>query len=281
MRRNTASMGLTLRGFTLVELLVVIAIIAILVSLLLPAVQAAREAARRTQCVNNVKQLGLALHNHHGAHGRFPHGITCGDGTAADQCGRWGWADPQISYLNWLYPYLEETSRFESLGDFMSLPREQWPKEGRAPIPTLSCPSDGMGEMVVKLDVSPPYDWDRPKSNYLAFFSGGVHGELHRIDNLGIGRERLAAFGFNRGARFREILDGTSHTMLMSEYLTGVQSPPDLRGYFFTAQAGGTMLFTPIHSQLFRTRCAGRLGCLLVWTFSEPARTKPSLRPGC
>src|SRR5207253_777998 len=77
-------------GFTLIELLVVIAIIALLIALLLPAVQSAREAARRTQCVNNLKQIGLAMHNYHTANGTFPLGGTVTAGYSPSYSPNWG-----------------------------------------------------------------------------------------------------------------------------------------------------------------------------------------------
>ena len=87
------------RGFTLIELLVVIAIIAVLISLLLPAVQSAREAARRAQCTNNLKQVGLAMHNYESAQGTLPPGVKgC--------C--WG------TWLNFILPYIEGSNLFNS-----------------------------------------------------------------------------------------------------------------------------------------------------------------------
>jgi len=109
------------RGFTLVELLVVIAIIGVLVALLLPAVQAARESARRTQCANNLKQIGLALHGHHDVHRRFPPGYKSyatsnGSGPAAasidpstwDAAPGWGWA-------SFALPFLEQNNASEAI----------------------------------------------------------------------------------------------------------------------------------------------------------------------
>ena len=98
------------RGFTLIELLVVIAIIAVLIALLLPAVQAAREAARRAQCVNNLKQIGLGLHNYHSSVGTFP----MGDAIAYSDPGvqtTWG----TFSGLSMMLPYLEQTPALQRL----------------------------------------------------------------------------------------------------------------------------------------------------------------------
>src|SRR5262245_60347417 len=90
------------RGFTLIELLVVIAIIAVLIALLLPAVQQAREAARRTQCRNNLKQIGLALHNYHDVFSIFPPGNL--------QIGECCNADNEITWAISILPYIEQTN---------------------------------------------------------------------------------------------------------------------------------------------------------------------------
>ncbi|WP_437194079.1 DUF1559 domain-containing protein [Planctomicrobium sp. SH527] len=136
-------------AFTLIELLVVIAIIAILIALLLPAVQQAREAARRSQCKNNLKQFGLALHNYHSTFGMFPIGGT----------GDRDWA-PRVSWQVRVLPYLEQTALYNQLDMDGKLPATSYAasnhlnvarqilnggKELRSiEIPMMTCPSDGL-----------------------------------------------------------------------------------------------------------------------------------------
>ena len=95
------------RGFTLIELLVVIAIIAVLIALLLPAVQQAREAARRSQCKNNLKQLGLALHNYHDVHNTLPYGYWSREGTV-------GVTKNRDSWFQRILPFVDQVALFNS-----------------------------------------------------------------------------------------------------------------------------------------------------------------------
>src|SRR5215831_11282272 len=152
------------RGFTLIELLVVIAIIAVLIALLLPAVQAAREAARRAQCTNNLKQLGLGIHNYHQANNAFPplwgnFGVPAPPNGPSGPAGEWplGWGTA-------ILPYIEQSPLFNSSnysGGAFNVMNQQTVSATR--IQTLICPSEN-----VKLGPWIATTW----TNYHASFGG-------------------------------------------------------------------------------------------------------------
>ncbi len=131
--RNRRHVGRSLRsGFTLIELLVVIAIIAVLIALLVPAVQQAREAARRMQCVNNLKQIGLAMHNFHDVRLRLPNGRLLNRGSQSS------WAQ---SIWTSILPYIDQKNLFDKI----DVTKPMIPDNATAlatPVPMFNCPSD-------------------------------------------------------------------------------------------------------------------------------------------
>jgi prepilin-type N-terminal cleavage/methylation domain-containing protein/prepilin-type processing-associated H-X9-DG protein len=222
----------TLRGFTLVELLVVIAIIGILIALLLPAVQAAREAARRTQCSNNLKQLGLALHNHHALHGRFPIGCQ----GVHPQTAQWNYDPankPCTSFFNYLLPFIEQGAT-DDIYDYTKTVQAQTAEVQeilRRYYTIFHCPSDESQTIDQSIHSG-------RKGNY------GVNwGQSTFITQV----ER-APFFIEYGASIARIRDGTTNTLAMMEMVQppSPASSVDRRGRLWNCE-GGCFQITTLH----------------------------------
>ena len=208
------------RGFTLVELLVVIAIIGILIALLLPAVQAAREAARRSSCTNNLKQIGLALHLYHDVNRSLPPGWIAQHPTSGQPywLGRpgWGWGTR-------LLPFLEQANLSDNLIDYRLPMTDASHAEARSTVvKTFICPSDfGDDTFVLKPGPmpAPSYsasfsDTELAKSNYV-----GVFGTLQMLGVCGSSGDCVGngSVVFQRAFRFRDLRDGLSNTFAIGE----------------------------------------------------------------
>lgn len=199
------------RGFTLIELLVVIAVIAILIAMLVPAVQKVREASARAQCQNNIKQMGIALHNHHDTNKSFPKG--CQDGPTPFGSIRQGWPP-------YLLPYVEQGAA-ASLYDLTQSPfgtsNSATPTSAtNTNLAVWLCPSD-RGVVNVKM----PWGYFS-LGNYMPFFGLRDLGDAFTAP-----LSQRTAMAPNYGARINEITDGTSNTMIMSEYLRSTGGAPN------------------------------------------------------
>ncbi|WP_013628915.1 DUF1559 domain-containing protein [Rubinisphaera brasiliensis] len=217
------------RGFTLIELLVVIAIIAILVALLLPAVQQAREAARRSSCKNNLKQLGLAMHNYHDVHNTLPPGYVDMRGHAGNNWASVGDDDGHWAWSAMLLPYVELSTLYDTLnvGDTpASTAMAQHRDEMQQSHPVFRCPSDAGAPNTHNPSVDPGYAIDvqpgdvnrgLPVTNYVV--SNNIAGRrLYQATNPRVGTTgAVGAFYRDSKTQFRDITDGTSNTILVGE----------------------------------------------------------------
>lgn len=198
------------RGFTLIELLVVIAIIAILIAILLPAVQQAREAARRSACNNNMKQLGLALHNYHDAHLVFPIGTT---GPSWHVC----WLVHMLPYLEWDNVYGQ--LNFNTSAGYMNSNAANGAILNGVLPSTYRCPSSDLPEFIAQTHAS-----ETAMPTYVGI--AGATFDAATTNGTGVTRCTSGSAGFscangvlipNRSVSIDEVTDGTTFTIMVGE----------------------------------------------------------------
>lgn len=238
-------------AFTLVELLVVIAIIGVMVGLLLPAVQAAREAARRMSCSNNLKQLGLGAHNYHDTLTVFPAGVInpLGD----DPTGKNGSGNPGIGgpWICLMLPYLEQQALHDN---FMKIVNERpevvdWfgnatyaaTPIGDKQLPAMDCPSHPTADELMSNGTGMEH---LARGNYAACYGKGGYGQVNtKAPAIG------GVYGNNSKVKIRDITDGTTNTIAFSEVKYRLPSPDgpstaDSRGVWTYATMGGNVFST-------------------------------------
>lgn len=207
-------------GFTLIELLVVIAIMAILVALLLPAVQQAREAARRSMCKNRLQQIGFALHNYYNSHETLPPGVVNPTGPIQQR--------PRGYHHSWMVcilPYIDRPLVANAIDDNLSIYDQANLKARQVLIPVFQCPSD----------TSPERSLDLNGHVALSNYAGNHHHLASSIDTNNHG-----VLFLNSRVRYKDIFDGSSQTIMAGEALRNAEDFGWASGTRATLRNGGT-----------------------------------------
>jgi len=226
------------RGFTLIELLVVIAIIATLVAILLPAVQQAREAARRSTCKNNLKQLGLALHNYHDTYNILPPGCYLTTLPSTDFGGR------RQNGLVGMLPFLEQSALYDQFAamSFRFRPWDDNLAPNQVQVPGLLCPSDSR-----VTNQNAPVG----KLNYMFSRGDSIQDNNHWVGNGGRGmRGMFPGLGetnaIGKAYRMADILDGLSNTVAMSERIIAKTGGRQVKDGVTASGLGGNFRTNPL-----------------------------------